>query len=71
VFAIDLETCPECGGQLRVAAFAHPCARGISASMHVIACIEDPQWIRKILGQPVETRPGRRRELTKAAQAKF
>jgi hypothetical protein len=33
VFAIDIETCPECGGKLRV-----------------IACIEDPQLIRKILG---------------------
>jgi hypothetical protein len=34
VFAIDIETCPQCGGKLRV-----------------IACIEDPQLIRKILGQ--------------------
>jgi ribosomal protein S27E len=33
VFAIDIETCPECGGKLRV-----------------IACIEDPQLIAKILG---------------------
>lgn len=33
VFAIDIETCPECGGKLRV-----------------IACIEEPQLIRKILG---------------------
>ncbi len=32
VFAIDIETCPECGGKLRV-----------------IACIEEPQLIRKIL----------------------
>ena len=30
------------------AAPAHPCARGISASLHVIACIEDPQVIKKI-----------------------
>jgi heme A synthase len=42
--------CPDCGGRLRVAAPAHPCARGISASMHVIACIEDPPLIAKILG---------------------
>ena len=32
VFAIDIETCPERGGKLRV-----------------IACIEEPQLIRKIL----------------------
>ena len=32
VFAIDIETCPECGGKLRV-----------------IAGIEEPQLIRKIL----------------------
>jgi hypothetical protein len=34
VFAIDIETCPDCGGRLRV-----------------IACIEEPQLIAKILGQ--------------------
>jgi hypothetical protein len=33
VFAIDIETCPECGGTLRV-----------------IACIEDPPLIARILG---------------------
>ena len=33
VFAIDIETCPECGGKLRV-----------------IACIENPPLIAKILG---------------------
>lgn len=33
VFAIDIQTCPECGGKLRV-----------------IACIEDPPLIAKILG---------------------
>ena len=33
VFAIDIESCPECGGTLRV-----------------IACIEDPPLIAKILG---------------------
>jgi hypothetical protein len=32
VFAIDIESCPECGGKLRV-----------------IACIEDPPLIEKIL----------------------
>jgi hypothetical protein len=49
VFAIDIETCSECGGAVKVAALAHPCARGISASMHVIASIEDPAVIQKIL----------------------
>jgi len=33
VFAIDIETCPDCGGKLRV-----------------IACIEEPLLIMKILG---------------------
>jgi ribosomal protein S27E len=33
VFAIDIESCPECGGKLRV-----------------MACIEDPQLIARILG---------------------
>jgi hypothetical protein len=33
VFAVDIETCPECGGNVRV-----------------IACIEDPPLIEKILG---------------------
>ena len=33
VFSIDIGTCPDCGGKLRV-----------------IACIEDPQLIAKILG---------------------
>ena len=32
VFAIDIKTCPECGGKLRV-----------------VACIEDPPLITKIL----------------------
>jgi hypothetical protein len=33
VFAIDIESCPDCGGKLRV-----------------MACIEDPSLIAKILG---------------------
>jgi hypothetical protein len=33
VFAVDIETCPDCGGTLRV-----------------VACIEDPPLIAKILG---------------------
>jgi hypothetical protein len=49
VFNIDIETCRECGGAVKVAAPAYPCACGISASMHVIACIEDPLVIEKIL----------------------
>ena len=49
VFNIDIETCGKCGGAVKVAALAHPCARGISASLRVIACIEDPAIIKKIL----------------------
>jgi len=40
VFAIDIESCPECGGKLRV-----------------IACIDDPPLIRKILSH-VQQRDG-------------
>ena len=47
VFAIDIETCPECGGKLRV-----------------IACIEDPPLIAKILGHV------RRREALAATTAR-
>ena len=47
VFAIDIETCPDCGGTLRV-----------------IACIEDPPLIAKILGHV------RSREAGAAAQAR-
>ena len=43
------ETCSECGGDVKIAVPAHPCAHGISASMHVIASIEDPAVIQKIL----------------------
>ena len=49
VFNIDVETCRACGGAVKVAALAHPCARGIRASMHIIACIEDAVVIEKIL----------------------
>ena len=49
VFNIDIETCSECGGDVKITALAHPCARGISASMHVIASIEDLAVIQKIL----------------------
>ena len=47
VFAIDIETCPDCGGTLKV-----------------IACIEDPPLIAKILGHV------RSREAGAAAQAR-
>jgi hypothetical protein len=46
VFAVDIETCPDCGGTLRV-----------------IACIEDPPLIAKILEHI------RSREAGAAAQA--
>jgi len=50
VFAIDIETCPHFGGTLRLVAPAHPCARVIIASLHVIAWIEEPALIARILG---------------------
>ena len=49
VFGIDVESCVRCGKSVRVAAPAHPCARGISASLHVIASIEEPVLIERIL----------------------
>ena len=49
VFGIDVESCVRCGSAVRVAAPAHPCARGISASLHVIASIEEPVLIERIL----------------------
>jgi hypothetical protein len=42
VFGIDVESCARCGKSVRVAAPSHPCARGITASLHVIASIEEP-----------------------------
>jgi len=56
VFAIDIESCPQCGGKLRI-----------------IACIEDPPLIAKILEhvqlrekQPrVRAPPGRQEEAIK------
>ncbi len=35
--------------KVKLAAPAHPCAHGISASLHVIASIEDPAVIAHIL----------------------
>jgi hypothetical protein len=49
VFNINIETCKSCGGAVKIVAPAHPCARDISASVHVIACIEDPLIIKKVL----------------------
>ena len=46
---IDIELYNSCGGPVKVVAPAHSCARDISASMHVIACIEDPLVIKKTL----------------------
>ncbi len=39
------------GTSCPMAVLAHPCAHGISASMHVITCIEDPVVIKKIRTQ--------------------
>jgi hypothetical protein len=49
VFGIDIETCRACGGADRIAAPAHPCGRGISASLHLIACSNAPVVVEKIL----------------------
>jgi hypothetical protein len=49
VFNIDIETYSACGGGVKVAAVAHSRARGVRASMHIIACMEDPVVIEKIL----------------------
>ena len=49
VFDIDIEICEKCKGPVKIVAPAHPCARGINASMHVIVCVEDPAVIEKIL----------------------
>jgi hypothetical protein len=57
VFNIDITVCAECGGPVKVTAPAHPCARGISASMHVIASIEDPEVIEKILAHIEKQNP--------------
>ena len=63
---------------MHVAAPAHPCARGISASMHVIAdtsdrCIEDPVVINKILahllGEALSAEPVRLPESRAPPQA--
>ena len=48
-FGIDVENCVRCGKAVRVAAPAPPSARGISASLHVIASIEEPALIERIL----------------------
>jgi hypothetical protein len=50
----DADQAPAAGN---VAALAHVCARGISASLHVIACIVDPAVIRKMLNQLAEKSP--------------
>jgi len=44
-----VETCRDCGGTAKVTVPAHPCAHGIRASLHIIACIEDPVVIKTIL----------------------
>ena len=49
VFGVDVESCVRCGKSVRVAAPAHRCARGIGASLHVIASIEESALIERIL----------------------
>jgi hypothetical protein len=55
VFAIDIETCPDCGGRLRVIACTRhgftPALLGLRPNRTlVLACAEEPQLIAKILG---------------------
>jgi hypothetical protein len=54
VFDIDIETCPECGGRLRVIACSrHGFTRALLGLRPnrtlVLACAEDPPLIAKIL----------------------
>jgi len=56
---LDIETCDQCGGAVKVVAPVHSCARNISASMHVIASIEDPAVVKRILDH-LEHRSNRR-----------
>jgi hypothetical protein len=69
VFAIDIETCPECGGKLRVIACTrHGLTRALLGLRPnrtlVLACAEDPPLIAKILGHV------RRREALAATTAR-
>jgi len=55
VFAIDIETCPDCGGKLRViASTRHGFSRALLGLRPnrtlALACAEDPPLIAKILG---------------------
>jgi hypothetical protein len=55
VFAIDIETCPDCDGRLRVIACTrHGFTRALLGLRPnrtlVLACAEEPQLIAKILG---------------------
>jgi hypothetical protein len=52
-----VETCGVCGAAAKVTVPAHPCAHGICASLHIIACIEDPAVISKILNHLEEKSP--------------
>jgi hypothetical protein len=71
VYNIDIEACPHCGRPMKVAAPAHPCARGIRAFMHSIASIEDPAVINTTLARLDKTasRTSALRVLPPAARA--
>ena len=51
---------------VKLAAPAHPCARRIRASMHVIASIEEPVLIERILAPHAARRRRERRRAHKA-----
>ena len=49
VFNIDIETRKSCGGHVKISRSRHPASRDIRTSVYIIACIEDPEVIEKIL----------------------
>ena len=71
VFNIDIETCSECGGAVRIIPNAFAALMG-----QALACIKDPVVIKQILGQlrekpkqqctPCCPRAGRRRPVCSA-----
>lgn len=62
MFNIDIETCPACGGQVRIMPTALAALAG-----QALACIEDPVVIKKILDHVTDrAAAGERRPLPKS-----